>query len=76
MQIFFVVSKTLCIKFNKMDVFIKTCNGIRYLVLFGDWCYDNRFCNIKNLISRKKVSYIVLIIIMQEAELTHIVLCL
>ena len=38
-------SKPLCIKFDKIDGFIKICNGIRYLILFSYWWYDKIFYN-------------------------------
>ena len=46
-------AKPLRIRFNKIDGFIKICDGIRYLVLY---CYER--CNtnyerIRNLISEK-----------------------
>ena len=33
-------SKLLCIRFNKIDGFIRVYNGTRYLVLFGSEKYD------------------------------------
>ena len=40
-------SKPLCIRFDKIDGFIKIYNGTRYLVLFGYWWYDKIFDNSK-----------------------------
>ena len=33
-------AKPLRIRFDKIDGFIKICNGIRYLEIFGYWLYD------------------------------------
>ena len=45
-------AKSLRIKFNKIDEFIKTHNKVRYLVLFDEWC-DKTCDRIKYLISEK-----------------------
>ena len=72
----FMISKPLRIWFDKIDGFIKLYNGIRYLALLGHSWYDNICDSIKYLISKKMVLKIVLIIILQESELTHITLYL
>ena len=72
----FMISKPLRIWFDKIDRFIKLYNGIRYLALVGHSWYDNICDSIKYLISKKMVLKIVLIIILQESELTHITLYL
>ena len=38
----FIASKPLCNRFDEIDGFIKIYNGIRYLVLFGHFWYDER----------------------------------
>ena len=71
-----MISKPLRIWFDKIDGFIKLYNGIRYLALLGHSWYDKICDSIKYLISKKMVLKIVLIIILQESELTHITLYL
>ena len=69
-------SLALCIRFNKVDEFIKSYDVIRYLVVLDQNWFD-KICNsIKYLISKEIVLQIVLIIILQESELTHIILYL
>ena len=41
------------IKFDKLDGFIETYDGVRDLVLFGYWWYDKIFDNIKCLINEQ-----------------------
>ena len=45
--------KPLPIKFNKIDGFIRLCDGTRYLVLFGSEKYDSFYNRIRYLISVK-----------------------
>ena len=45
--------KLLCIKFDKMDEFIRTDDVTRYLTLFGSWKYDAIYSRIRYLISVK-----------------------
>ena len=45
-----IVSKPLCIRFNKIDGFIRIYEGIRYLVLFGSEKYDSIYNRIRYLI--------------------------
>ena len=60
-------------RFDEKDGCIKIYDGIRYLVLFVSGFNDETFDRIKYLMSKKKmVIQIVLIIILQESELTHI----
>ena len=57
-------AKSLRIRYDKVDGFIKIHNKIRYLVLFDVWC--DKICDrVKYLISKKVVLQIVLIIILQ-----------
>ena len=44
---------TLRIRFDKIDGFIKTYNGIRYLALFGHTQYDEICDRVKYLINKK-----------------------
>ena len=59
--------KPFCIWFDKMDGFIKTYNGIKYLALLE---YNESFDWIKYLISKKIILQIV-VIILQESELFY-----
>ena len=69
-------AKLLHIRFDKIDVLIKIHEKIRYLVLF-DYSYCDKICDkTKYLISQKVILQIVSIIVLQESELTHIVLYL
>ena len=73
-------AKPLRIRFDKIDIFIKIYDKIRYLVLF-DYSYCNKICDkMKYLISEKKSeitdSINQLIIILQESELIHMILTL
>ena len=49
----FYGSKPLCIRFDEMDGFIRVCDGIRYLILFGPEKYDGIYDRIRCLISQK-----------------------
>ena len=46
-------AKPLCIRFDKIDGFIKIFDGIRYLVLFDYELFDKICDRIKYLISEK-----------------------
>ena len=60
-------SKPLHICFEKIDGFSKTCDGIRYLLLFGLESYAI-YSRIRYLISENYRYYF-----LQESELTHII---
>ena len=47
------MQKPLRIWFNKIDGFIKGCDGTRYLVLFGGWKNDFIYNRIRHLIGVK-----------------------
>ena len=64
----------LGIRFDEIDGIIKTYYGIRDLVLIGGVFHNEIFDMIKYLISKKVVSQMVLIIILQDSELIHIIL--
>ena len=66
-------AKSLRIRYDEIDGFIKFHNGIRYLVLFDFGWFDKICDRIKYLIM---VLQIVLIIISKESELIHIILYL
>ena len=46
-------AKPLCIRFNKIDGFIKICDEIRYLEILGYWLYDGIYNRIRYLIREK-----------------------
>ena len=46
--------KRLRIRFDKIDGFIRICDGTRYLTLFHSEKYDNIYDRIRYLISLKK----------------------
>ena len=46
-------SKTLCIRFNKIDRFIRVYDGTRYLVLFGNEENDSVYSRNRYLVSVK-----------------------
>ena len=50
--------KPLHIRFDKIDRFIKSYDGTRYLVLFGPEIYDAFYDSIRYLIREKKWYYI------------------
>ena len=47
-------AKPLCIRFNKIDVFIRVCNGTRFLALFKTEKYDVIYNRTRYLISQKR----------------------
>ena len=49
----YIGSKPLRIRFDDIDGFIKTYDGIRYLILLGSGLYDAIYNRIKYLISEK-----------------------
>ena len=46
-------SKSLCIRFNEIDEFIRVYNWATYLVLFGRWKYDFIYHSFRYLIGVK-----------------------
>ena len=53
----------LRMKFNKIDGYIRTCDGTRYLTFFGTEKYDTIFDRIRYLISLKRdITYIFLLV--------------
>ena len=46
-------SKPMCIRFDKIDEYIRGYDGIRYLTLFGTEKYDAIYNRIRYLISQK-----------------------
>ena len=64
-------AKSSGIRFNEIDRFIKIHDKIRYLLLFDYSCCDKICDKIKYVISEKSG-----IIILQESELIHMILCL
>ena len=55
-----LIAKPLCIRFDKIDGFIKVYDGTRYLVLFGSEKHDSVYNRIRYLISTKSgITYVV-----------------
>ena len=53
-------SKSSCIRFDKIDGFIRVYGGARYLVLFGPEKYDAIYNRIKYLIGIKSgITYVI-----------------
>ena len=53
-------AKLLCVKFNKVDGFIRVYYGTRYLVLFGSEKHDVIYNRIKYLVSLKSgITYVI-----------------
>ena len=50
----FMGAKPLHIRFDKIDGFIITYGGIRYLEIFGYWLYDEVYNRTRYLLSKKK----------------------
>ena len=69
-------SKPLRIRFDDVDGFIKVCDGIRYLVLFGSERYDAVYNRIRYLISQKSLLHMFFLIIMQKLKLILLILYL
>ena len=69
-------SKLLRIRFDDVDGFIKVCDGIRYLVLFGSERYDAIYNRIRYLISQKSLLHMFFLIIMQKLKLILLILYL
>ena len=52
-------AKPLHIRFDKVDGFIRACDGTKYLVLFGPEKYDAFYNRIRYLISQKSsITYV------------------
>ena len=69
--------KPLCIRFDKIDRFIRVCGSeFRFWVLFDHGLFDKIVDKIKYLISDYVVLQIVLIIILERSELIYIILYL
>ena len=53
-------AKPLCIRFDKIDRFIRVYDGTRYLVLFGSEKYDFIYSRIRYLIGVKSgIAYVI-----------------
>ena len=59
-------AKSMRIRLDKIDGFIRIYNGKRYLVLFGTEKYDAIYNRITYLISQKNWYYICFLIIMRS----------
>ena len=74
-------ARSLRIRFDKIDGFIKTYNGINvyylmFIILLDYGWFDTICDKIKYLISEKVVLQIVLIKVLQKSELIHMILYL
>ena len=66
-------AKSLHIRFDKIDGFIRVYDGTRYLVLFGAGKFHFIYNRIWYL---KVVLHMLFFIIMQKSKLIHTILCL
>ena len=66
--------KPLCIRFNKVDGFIRSYDGTRYLTLFGSEKYDAIYN--KNLEAKKVASHISFLTILQKSKFILMILYL
>ena len=66
-------AKPLCIRFDKVDGFIKIYDGTRYLLSFGPKNMIQFMIELDILQVKKVVLHIVLIIILQESELIQVI---
>ena len=69
-------SKLLCIRFDKVNGFIRVYDGTRYLVLFATEKYDAIYNTIRYLINKKNVLHIFFLVIMQKSKSIHMTLYL
>ena len=74
-------ARSLRIRFDKIDGFIKTYNGINvyylmFIILLDYGWFDTICDKIKYLISEKVVLQIALIKVLQKSELIHMILYL
>ena len=67
-------SKTLCIRFDKTEGFIRVYDGTRYLVLLGAEKYDAIYNNIIYFLSLKAVLNMFFLTITQKSELILMIL--
>ena len=68
-------AKPLRFRFDKIDGFVRNPDKeIRRLVLFDCGFFDKLYDNIKYLMSKKMALQLVLIIILEKLQLTHIIL--
>ena len=66
-------AKPLCIRFDKVDGFIKIYDETRYLLSFGPKNMIQFMIELDILQVKKVVLHIVLIIILQESELIQVI---
>ena len=71
-----IEAKTLRIRFDKIDRFIRIYDGNRYLVLFSLEKYDAIYNNIKNFISQESGITYVFLTITRKSKLVLMILCL
>ena len=70
----FMGVKPLSIRFDEVYGVIKIYDGTRYLQLFGSWFCRRIDDRMNYLIVKKVIINMVLIIILEEPEFTHIIL--
>ena len=68
--------KPLCIRFDKIDGFIRDYDGIKYLVLFGPEKHVAIFQRIRYLRSKKCDITFLFLIIMQKSKFIFMILYL
>ena len=69
-------SNSLHIRFDKIDGFIKSYNGTRYLALFGSEKYDAIYNRIRYLVNQKSDITYIFLTISQKSKLILMVLYL
>ena len=69
-------SNSLHIRFDKIDGFIKSYNGTRYLALFGSEKYDAIYNRIRYLVNQKSNITYIFLTISQKSKLILMVLYL
>ena len=67
-------ARPLCIRFDKIDGFIKIYNGTRYLVLFAPRICDTIYDKIRDLIIDKMALGLVLVMILVKSVLIYVIL--
>ena len=68
-------TKPLCIRFDKLDLFVKVFDGARYLVSFGGEKYDLVSNRIRYFIGVKMILHMLFLIIMKKSKFIHTILC-
>ena len=72
----FIAAKSLHIRFDKTDGFVRVYDETRYLVLFRSEKYYFIYNRIRYLISAKSTLHMLFLIIMEKSKLIHMILYL